>query len=160
MYWFVKETLILSIINYISFFYNIKLGRRFFSISYKIFLKRWGAKMEVIITETLDTLKEYIPKLVMASENIAENLQGGDHYEAMQQLPHYFEGIEWVVSALKGIGNNGIDFEIDTSSLNEYLIEVEEAIKHQDYILLADLLEYEFTPILKEWLRKVIEIAG
>jgi hypothetical protein len=116
--------------------------------------------MEEIITETLDTLKEYIPKLVRASESIAENLQGGDHYEAMQQLPYYFEGIEWVVSALNGISKNRIKFEIESSSLNEHLIEAEEAIKNQDYILLADLLEYEFTPILEEWLRKSSEIVG
>ncbi|PAE19811.1 hypothetical protein CHH80_14835 [Bacillus sp. 7504-2] len=116
--------------------------------------------MEAIITETLDTLKEYIPRLVRASESIAENLQGGDQYEAMQQLPHYFEGIEWVVSALNGIGKNGVDIDIETSSLNDFLKEAEEAITHQDYILLADLLEYEFTPILEQWLKKSSEVVG
>lgn len=110
--------------------------------------------MEQVIVETLDSLGDYIPRLTRAAEKMAETLQGGDHHDAMQQLPSFIEGIEWVVQALNGLLKNGYYIDVETSSLNGYLIETEQAIQNQDFILLADLLEYEITPILTEWLKK------
>lgn len=111
--------------------------------------------MEPIIIETLDSLKEYTPRLKEASESIAESLQSGDQNKSVQQLPQFFEGIQWVVSAINGLKQNGYDLSVDTLYLNEFLKEIEEAIINQDYVLLADLLEYEISPILEAWIEKI-----
>lgn len=115
--------------------------------------------MEQVIVDTFDSLRDYIPRLTRTAENMAETLQSGNHQEAIHQLPAFFEGVEWVVQALNGLSKNGYYIDVKTSLLNEYLIETEKAIRNQDVILLADLLEYEIVPILTEWLKKCTPLA-
>lgn len=107
--------------------------------------------MKDIILETVSTLKEYLPRLIAASKKLPESLQSGNQLKAINELPEYFEGLQWVLSALVGLQKNGYFIEVSSSDLNSYLLEVEESIKSQDYVLMADLLEYEILPKLEEW---------
>lgn len=116
--------------------------------------------MKQIIEETKESLLDYIPRLIDAATSMAENLQSGNHYEAMHQLPLFFEGIDWTLQAIVGIQNNGYPIEIDSTLLNNFLGEVATAMQNQDFILLADLLEYEFTPIFETWLDEVAKLTG
>ncbi|RKL68336.1 hypothetical protein CR203_07600 [Salipaludibacillus neizhouensis] len=111
--------------------------------------------MKQLIIETKKSLLEYIPRLIQGSESIGEALQSGEQYKAMKQLPDLFEGIQWITSALKGIEKNHYSFNINTAELNGNLKEMEDALKNQDFVLLADLLEYEISPILEDWLNKI-----
>lgn len=115
--------------------------------------------MDQLIIETIESMENYLPKLIKALEEMAEHFQNGAQNEAIHQLPTAFEGIEWIVSAINGLRNNGYFIDLEVLTLNKFLIEVEDALKNQDYILLADLLEYEIKPILEEWLLKCSSVS-
>ncbi len=116
--------------------------------------------MEPIIRETLDTLLEYIPRLQEVSGTITRTLQSSEPALGLQQLPQVFEGIEWVIAAIQGLKKNGFLLEIEIVQANDYFIEMENAIKKNDYVLLADLLEYEILPILEEWLDDILPLRN
>ncbi|TFE03941.1 hypothetical protein [Jeotgalibacillus salarius] len=111
--------------------------------------------MRHLIIDTKVSLIEYIPRLIQASEKIGEYLQAGEQYRGMKLLPDLFEGIQWVTNAIKGIEKNHISLDLNTEDINKYLIEIEQTLKNQDFVLLADLLEYEISPILESWLNKI-----
>lgn len=114
--------------------------------------------MKYIVKETIDSLKEYLPRLMAASNELAEFFQSGKQLSAINQLPNFLEGLQWVMSAFAGIQKNGYFIEVNAVELNKYLIEMEEALTFQDYVLISDLLEYEITPKLEEWHEHVINI--
>jgi hypothetical protein len=114
--------------------------------------------MKEIVAETLESLNEYIPKLVLACQNTVESLQGGNEATALQMLPPIIEGLEWVLDAVSGEQNNGQLFSIDLKTLTKHFQEMVPAMEMGDYVLLADLLDYELVPILTEW-HEIIKIS-
>ncbi|OIJ22370.1 hypothetical protein BKP45_06970 [Anaerobacillus alkalidiazotrophicus] len=111
--------------------------------------------MEINIKEILETLKEYLPKLVGASEEIASQLQSGKDVEAIELLQQFLEGLNWVVSVFIHLKKIGYDLGLNSEQLNEFLIQIEKALISKDNVLIADLFEYEISPILSLWLEKV-----
>ncbi|WP_273483048.1 hypothetical protein [Desulforamulus ruminis] len=73
----------------------------------------------------------------------------------MSILPNVIDGLQWLVEAVQGIQQNGCNLSITIASLTKHFEELERALEVRDYVLTADLFEYEITPTLEEWLKKV-----
>lgn len=108
-----------------------------------------------LVLETLESCEEYIPKLISATSNIAFHLQSGNEAKGTELLEPVYEGIRWVIDAVNGIQLNGYPMDIDVSEMKEILVSMEEALEMRDYVLLADLFEYEMTPMLETWLQQM-----
>jgi hypothetical protein len=115
--------------------------------------------MESLVEDTLKCSKDYIIKLIEAHEQLAVFFQGNEEGKGLETFKLYVEGIDWLQQALRGVQNinNGILPSVNVEDINPKLVELEEALLQRDYILLADLLEYEITPIFEGWLIKVRE---
>lgn len=107
--------------------------------------------MERILVETMQSLGEYLPRMVNGCREITNNLQVGNEATALSQMPQFVEGLQWIFEAITGIQKNGLLHEIDFGSLQEYFNGVVNSLEIKDYVLLADLLEYEIAPVLEEW---------
>ncbi|WP_274654186.1 hypothetical protein [Paenibacillus humicola] len=102
-----------------------------------------------IIVETLESMKDYVPKLVAASEKLANDIQshegGWPDY-----LLAYLDGIDWLTSAFDGIqrldGEILSPFKID--SLRLLIDQLRMALEQQDFVSICDLLQYEMSPLL------------
>ncbi|WP_456273260.1 hypothetical protein [Bacillus sp. AK031] len=105
--------------------------------------------------ETIKSIKEYIPKMVNGCKQTVEDLQEGNEANALQLVPHIIEGLDWIVQALAGIQKNGLLLNIDFNELNSHLGEMLSSLEINDYVLLADIIDYELVPILNDWLSKV-----
>ncbi|WP_335378488.1 hypothetical protein [Bacillus sp. JJ1122] len=114
--------------------------------------------MKKIINETLQSLKDYIPKLLNANEQITELLQTDNEIEAFNLFLPVIEGLEWVAEALNSMQKLQQIEGFDTSGINNILQEVNKALEIRDFVLIADLFEYEINPILLNWFNKVSEI--
>jgi hypothetical protein len=108
--------------------------------------------MKAIVVETLESLKEYIPKMVIGCQSTVENLQGGNEAVALQLLPAIIEGFEWILQAISGLQDNGQLLDIELSNLSQHFQEMLNALEIGDYVLLADLLDYEIVPVMETWL--------
>ncbi|WP_066055877.1 hypothetical protein [Robertmurraya korlensis] len=111
--------------------------------------------MEQIVIDTLESLKEYFPKLINGSREIAEYLQEGNEAKALSVMPQLVEGLQWVFEAVMGIQNNGFLNDINLLDLKDNFQEMVEALEIGDHVLLADLLQYEIAPTLEKWVLMV-----
>lgn len=105
-----------------------------------------------IIEDTLESMKDYLPKLVAASAQIAEDIQThqGDW---LNTLVDYLEGIGWLTLAIDGIRKLNQRFleKCDTSLLLPLIDQVSATLEQQDFVSLSDLLQYELQPLLQSY---------
>lgn len=115
--------------------------------------------MENLIEETLQSCREYIGKLLAAHEQLATYFQANQEARGLDLFKQYVEGIDWLQQAIRGIQNVEKDRipGIRVDELNPQLLAMEEALRNRDFILLGDLLDFEVSPILEDWLSKIEE---
>lgn len=107
---------------------------------------------QAIIIETLESMKDYVPRLVIASETIVHDIQAHEGNWA-NVLVAYLEGISWLTMAIDGIQR--LDQDIlanwDINALASVIEQINGTLEQQDYVSLCDLLLYELQPILKSF---------
>ncbi|SDP88737.1 hypothetical protein SAMN05216565_110140 [Litchfieldia salsa] len=114
--------------------------------------------MNLIINETVSSIKEYLPKVINATDDIAKLLQTDKEWEALNLIVAVTEGIEWCIEAVNKIQDLKGEVYIDTMEISKILMEINEALAVRDFVLTADLFEYELTPVLNTWLTKIGQI--
>lgn len=100
--------------------------------------------------ETLETANEYTVKLEAGIVEAVRLFKSGEEGQATNMISYIIDGMEWLSDAMRltaGIHNQEIDFE----DINSKLLEVVEAFNNEDYILIADLFEYEILPTIGQW---------
>lgn len=118
--------------------------------------------------DALDSSKDHISMLKQNSLRTAELFRLGDDLEANENYSRLVEGLRWLIKGLTamtgmlGIEDNEMILEGRTIGYyrDELLMPVfdgmYDAQKREDWIELADLLEYELSPALEKW-DKLIE---
>jgi hypothetical protein len=105
-----------------------------------------------LIQETLESMRDYVPKLVAASEKLAYDIQthegGWPDY-----LIAYLEGIAWLTMAINGIQQLDQDIlaNCDINLLAPLIDHLKLALEQQDFVSLCDLLQYEMLPLLQSY---------
>lgn len=105
--------------------------------------------------EVLGSIYEYIGKLIDGIEKMANKFYEGYDKEGCEILSFASEGLEWVIKALE-IFKNEINTENQQKALVENFTEINNGLENEDYILVADIFNYEITPLLKA-IRKNID---
>lgn len=112
------------------------------------------------LSELLESLENYMPKLINASSFMAENIQTGNEGKAFTILQDYIDGMMWfteAVGAIKSVNSLYLE-KIDLDEWNRKLLDMQQALENQDYVLFADILEYEIKQILQEYLTYITEL--
>ena len=100
--------------------------------------------------ETLQTANEYIVKLESGIIEAARLFKSGEEGQAVNMIHDIIDGIEWLSDVMRlTIGVHEKEIELD--EINTQLAEIVEAFNNEDYILVADLFEYEILPIIGQW---------
>ncbi|MCL5781231.1 MAG: hypothetical protein M1119_10135 [Firmicutes bacterium] len=111
--------------------------------------------MRELIKETLQSCQEYMPVLISAVGDAAFLLQSGDEARGVQLVIKIIDGLQWVIDAVQGVQQNGFSLNIDITDIAVHFQQLESALTIRDYVLVADLFEYEIAPTLQIWLDKV-----
>ena len=104
-----------------------------------------------ILTSTVEYVDGAVPEIGILSDEFYKNPEQGT-WAKLQQL---IEGIEWINSGAEVILNSkksfgGIyEYVKVASEMRSKLLELEEAIRSSDMILIGDLLSYEIIPMLE-----------
>jgi hypothetical protein len=142
-------------------------GRQFdyrnFPLSQVETLELNTANPSELAKEALDSCEEHLDMLLKATIRTTELFREGDDLTANQNYSRLIEGLRWLVKGLDAVtGMLKID---ETTTFangknlryyqNELLMPILDnlyrAQKDEDWVLLTDLLEYELSPVLKEW---------
>ncbi|MDA8233887.1 MAG: hypothetical protein M0Z31_03590 [Clostridia bacterium] len=111
-----------------------------------------------LIIEGLDTALDYLPVLQKGLEEIAGLFQEGREGEGIALFLEAHTGLDWLEHILRGSriyfqSSNrdlGVQFAEVAEGYNEKLTELTKAWENRDYVLIADLLEYELAPFIEE----------
>jgi hypothetical protein len=126
-------------------------------------LRLTTANPKTLAQEALDSSQEQVKNLQQIAFRTGELFRLGDDLEANDSYSRLIEGLRWLVRGVDAMtGMMKIDRTIpllEGKSADYYqrvllipiLDSMFEAQKKEDWIALADALEYEFVPALKEW---------
>ncbi|WP_209121464.1 hypothetical protein [Alkalihalobacillus sp. BA299] len=113
--------------------------------------------MNIDIREIYTEYEMYNLKLIPAIEKIIDDFRKQRENEALKLLIEAIEGINWSIKVLYHTKDilKKYDVVFDENEINPILNEVTEAIKDEDYVLIADLLEYELLENFQTWIRGI-----
>ena len=115
------------------------------------------ADLKDLMANNLGNAKEYLEKLIPGFQKAADLFRMGNEQEAHKFYLQILDGIDWfsqVIQAVVNSRNNAIegqDLKDRQERLTGFMTQMLEANQHQDWVLLADLLEYEMTPFYEDW---------
>ena len=113
-----------------------------------------------LIKDNLLFLNDYMPKLLHAVEELVDLLITSKETDALKLLTSIIEGLEWTLRSLSGLENIGVVRELNLAQMNEILREMTNAFEKKDYVLLGDILQYEITEVLSDWMLKLKDVKG
>lgn len=111
--------------------------------------------MESLTKETLDSCREYIPRLIEAISVTAFDIQSGNEAQGISLMPEVFDGLQWLTEAIRGMQQIGFSTGINLQDITGCFEQLEKALEIRDYVLIADIFEYEIGPALENWLKTI-----
>jgi len=110
-----------------------------------------------LLANNLANAKEYLEKLIPGFQKAADLFRMGNEQEAHKYYLQILDGIDWfsqvVLNIVKSRGNQveGQSLGDRQEKLTGLMAQMLEANQNQDWVMLADLLEYEMIPFYKDW---------
>ena len=120
------------------------------------------APIEALIARNIDNAGNYLDRLLPGFEKATQLFRTGNEQEANRYFLDIIDGIEWfsevVTQTLAATGVDPATLKLGTETLQDrnerllsYTTQMVEANQNRDWVLLADLIEYELTPFYEEW---------
>ena len=110
-----------------------------------------------LLANNLANAKEYLEKLIPGFQKAADLFRMGNEQEAHKFYLQILDGIDWfsqvVLNIVKSRGNQveGQTLGDRQEKLTGLMAQMLEANQNQDWVLMADLLEYEMIPYYEDW---------
>lgn len=102
------------------------------------------------LTEVIESYNEYIQNIAPGSMQIAEYLRKDEVQQALQLILHFSEGMGWIVQVNELLQQNDVKTNMQIEKIHEFLHEINSGLEIQDYVLVADMFEYEIAPFFEE----------
>jgi hypothetical protein len=116
------------------------------------------ANLNDLVANNLSNALDYLEKLIPGFDQAADLFRMGNEQEANKYYIKILDGMDWfsevinIVMSSKGEGPEAEDtLQLRQAKLTDLMSQMLEANKNQDWVLLADILEYEMIPFYKEW---------
>lgn len=111
-----------------------------------------------IISESIETSKEYLPRLTNGMDRVVELLRKGQRGEANALFSEATEGLEWLSTVIETIfrlpqlSTVRKDYGEKLEEFRTIIKNLMNAFLEQDFVLTGDIIEYELTENLEYWL--------
>ena len=126
------------------------------------FLEVELSNLKDLVATNLVNALDYLKKLIPGFEQAADLFRAGNEQEANKYYLQILDGIDWfsqVVSIIMNPDEGKLELldaddenlQVRQEKLTDLMNQMLEANKNQDWVLLADILEYEMTPFYKDW---------
>lgn len=106
--------------------------------------------MEELLIETIKSYNQYISNIPTGAENIATFLREDNIKEAVHEIKYFSEGITWLMEIKSIFARVGIDTELKIEEILEFLEEINNGLLKEDFVLVADMFEYEIAPFFAD----------
>ncbi|CCQ90504.1 hypothetical protein NITGR_30003 [Nitrospina gracilis 3/211] len=127
--------------------------------------------MNNMVNENIQNAIGYLERLIPGLQQVAQMFREGKQQQANQLFMDVVDGIDWfsqlveLVVQARQLDVNNTQYSGKTlSDRKEKLLKMTQAVlevhKKQDWIRLADLLEYEFLPYYQDWLEVLPQLKN
>ncbi|UXJ69542.1 hypothetical protein [Lysinibacillus fusiformis] len=104
--------------------------------------------MNELVVETMDSYNQYIKNIVNGCELIYTNLRNNDEH-VLKAILQFSEGVSWLIEVNQKLAGLGYPNEFSITTIETFFQEVNSGLEIQDYLLVADLFEYEIKPFFE-----------
>ncbi len=100
--------------------------------------------------EIVDEYFKYVAKIPDGLQYIADNLRIDNLPNALNEILNFSEGISWIKQMEEVLVEQGVKTNINKNQLENYLNLINEGLEKQDFVLVADIFEYELLPYFEQ----------
>jgi len=116
------------------------------------------ANLKDLVATNLSNALDYLEKLIPGFDQAADLFRMGNEQEANKFYIQILDGMDWFSEVINIVMDSEFEgsehqdtLSLRQAKLTDLMSQMLEANKNQDWVLLADILEYEMTPFYKEW---------
>lgn len=106
--------------------------------------------MDQIVLETMESYNNYVGQIIKGSNKIADDLRTGNVENALSMIKDFSEGLVWIIEVNQKLKEFGKDINLNISEIQEFFVEINEGLENKDFVLVADLFEYEIAPFFEQ----------
>lgn len=106
--------------------------------------------MEINLNELINEYNGYLSNVKSGCEQIVIYLKEENLFKALKMIRDFSEGMLWIEKVEEYLNTQNITTLLDLKKINEYLIDINEGLENQDFILVSDVFEYEIVPFFQE----------
>lgn len=99
--------------------------------------------MEEIINNSMESYNNYLNNIVIGCQDIIESIQKNEKQAALKLISQFSEGITWLTEINRRLKGFGYNVELNNSLLQNMLNDINGALTLGDFVLVADIFEYE-----------------
>lgn len=100
--------------------------------------------------EIIESYNEYLNTVPRGALYIANALHRDDIIQALQAIQDFSEGVLWLSQMSQVFKRQNILCELDITKIETYLLEANTGLQNEDYVLVADMFEYEIAPFFEQ----------
>jgi len=105
--------------------------------------------MNNVITDVKKSYNEYLVKIPHYCQVIADLLRTTQEKESLKLILQFSEGVDWLIEVNVSLNKNGINSTLEIEKIHEFLSEINYGLEIRDFILVADIFEYEIKPFFE-----------
>ena len=116
------------------------------------------ANLKDLLATNLSNALDYLEKLIPGFDQAADLFRMGNEQEANKFYIQILDGMDWFSEVINIVMDSEFKrsapegtLRLRQAKLTDLMSQMLEANKNQDWVLLADILEYEMIPFYKEW---------
>ncbi|QEY20496.1 MULTISPECIES: hypothetical protein [unclassified Psychrobacillus] len=106
--------------------------------------------MSDLLKDTVESYNNYLVRLPIGCQEISNLLRKDLIMDAMNLITNFSEGVIWLTTANDLFLQSKLHSELNAKKIHEFLHEVNNGLEIQDYVLIADMFEYEIKPFFEE----------
>ena len=105
-----------------------------------------------MVKESLQSYREYMEKMPNGCQQIADFLREDRILEAGQIIAQFTEGLIWLADMNKLLTQYNVVSGLEEQQIFRFLNEINDGLEIQDFVIVADMFEYEIKPFFEEQL--------
>lgn len=105
--------------------------------------------MNELILETVTSYNIYLNKIIDGCNSIVNKIKTEHFTEALQLILQFSEGVEWLAEVNEKLTHFGYQNQMSMEKNHEFLEQINSGLEIQDFILIADIFEYEIKPFFE-----------
>lgn len=124
-------------------------------------LEFWTDSLNNLVPDILDSWKEALPELIKACDELGNSLRFENYKSSAKTVRSLIENCEYLVHSLISLQqyfgeeavNQFVPWIQNQEDMQRLVIECTQALEKKDYVLLADVLEFDMAHNLGQWMQ-------